>query len=214
MSYRSELESWQAHVTTLQRVLSFTCLVILGMGLMLLHALKTQSLVVPPDLRQGAVMRIGEVAPPSVYNFAYYILQQVYRWPNDGQADFAKNIFALQALLTPRFRVSLEKEMRGKNNAGELRGRVRGIQEHPGRNYSEARVVIESDGSWLVILDMDVLETMDGMLVKQASVRYTVRVVRYDVDAEQNPWGLALDGYVGQGPSLLSAEDLAKEFTR
>jgi integrating conjugative element protein (TIGR03746 family) len=138
----------------------------------------------------------------------------VYRWPKDGQTDFAQNIYALQALLTPRFRTVLEQELREKNDAGELRNRVRGIQEHPGRSYSEARVVIESDGSWIVTLDMDVLETIDGMLVKQASVRYAVRVVRYDVDAEQNPWGLALDSYVGPGPSALSAQDLTTEFVR
>ncbi len=47
------------------------------------------------------------------------------------------------------------------------------------------------------------------MNVKRVNVRYPLRVVRYNVNPETNPWGLALDGYGKQGPTKLSEVDLS-----
>ena len=44
-------------------------------------------------------------------------------------------------------------------------------------------------------LDMELIETVRGMTVKNPIIRYPLRVVRYAVDPELNPWGLALDGW-------------------
>ena len=41
--------------------------------------------------------------------------------------------------------------------------------------------------------------------VKRALVRYPLNIVRYDVDAEKNPWGLALDCFAGQAQKLEAA---------
>ncbi|HOP18281.1 MAG TPA: DUF2895 family protein, partial [Gammaproteobacteria bacterium] len=38
---------------------------------------------------------------------------------------------------------------------------------------------------------------------------YPLRVVRYDVDRELNPWGMAIDGFASPGPSRV--EEPAKE---
>jgi integrating conjugative element protein (TIGR03746 family) len=54
-------------------------------------------------------------------------------------------------------------------------------------------VQVLSGSDWIVTLDLDVDEYYRGDLVKRAFVRYPIRVVRYDVDPEHNPWGLALD---------------------
>jgi hypothetical protein len=45
------------------------------------------------------------------------------------------------------------------------------------------------------------------MPVKQTAIRYPLRVVRYPVDAEANPWGLALDGFAGDGPTRIDESE-------
>src|SRR3546814_18800579 len=54
---------------------------------------------VPPDLRSGSVRKWWDVPPESVYAFAFYIFQQLNRWPTNGEEDYARNIHALSAYL-------------------------------------------------------------------------------------------------------------------
>jgi len=49
------------------------------------------------------------------------------------------------------------------------------------------------------------------MTVKRTRIRYPLRVVRYAVDPEANPWGLALDGFGADGPRRLTDADLLGE---
>jgi integrating conjugative element protein (TIGR03746 family) len=77
---------------------------------------------------------------------------------------------------------------------------MRGVFEIAGRGYgddSTRRVQVLSRNDWIVTLDLDVDEYYRGDLVKRALVRYPIRVVRYDVDPQHNPWGLALDCFAG-----------------
>jgi hypothetical protein len=46
------------------------------------------------------------------------------------------------------------------------------------------------------------------MTVKRTAIRYPLRVVRYAVDLETNPWGLALDGFGAEGPRRLTDAEL------
>ena len=49
------------------------------------RARQALTLYYPPDLRSGATLKAGEVPPASVYAFAYYIFQQLNRWPHSGE---------------------------------------------------------------------------------------------------------------------------------
>ena len=88
---------------------------------------------------------------------------------------------------------------------------MRGVQEIAGHGYEERRVDILKDGVWVVWLDLDLYESVKGMTVKKTAIRYPLRVVRYAVDLEANPWGLALDGFAAEGPRRLSEADLTEE---
>ena len=48
------------------------------------------------------------------------------------------------------------------------------------------------------------------MTVKQTTIRYPLRIVRHAIDPESNPWGLALDGYEGDGPRRLSTDEITE----
>jgi integrating conjugative element protein (TIGR03746 family) len=164
---------------------------------------------IPPDLRSGAVLAVDEVPPPNVYAFAFYIFQQLNRWPEDGASDYGRAIFQVSPYLTPRYRADLIAELEQKGRQGELAYRVRGMQQIQGHGYEERRVDVLSAHAWIVWLDVDLLESVKGMTVKRTAIRYPLRVVRYAVDLEANPWGLALDGYGAEGPRRLTDAELS-----
>ena len=80
------------------------------------------------------------------------------------------------------------------DRAGTLRFRLRdGVPDQ------------EVDPKWLVRdpgRDAVIEETVAGMEVKHTRIRYPLRIVRYDVDRELNPWGLAIDCFA-EAPSKL-----------
>ena len=46
------------------------------------------------------------------------------------------------------------------------------------------------------------------MEIKNVLIRYPIKVVRYNINPETNPWGLALDGFGSEGPKRLTEADL------
>jgi len=138
------------------------------------------------------------VPPESVYSFAFYVWQQVQRWPTNGEEDYPRNLHALSAYFTPACQAFLRQDYEYRRSNGELRQRVRGIYEIPGRGYGDspaARVQVVSNRDWIVTLDVSADEYYGAEQVKRALVRYPLKVVRLDVDPQRNPFGLALDCY-------------------
>src|SRR3546814_3849065 len=78
---------------------------------------------------------LWEVPPESVYAFTFYVFQQLNRWPTNGEEDYARNLHALSSYLTPSCRAFLQADFEYRRNTGELRQRVRGVYEIPGRGY-------------------------------------------------------------------------------
>lgn len=183
--------------------------IVLVLAIGLMRAPSSLTIHIPPDLQSGATVHPNEPLPANVYAFAVYIFQQLYRWPTDGATDFSHAIYALSGYLTPMYREALVSELEHKAKRGELAGRERGMQEIAGRGFSDSRVSILQDGVWMAVVDMELLETVKGMAVKRKAIRYPLRVVRYDIDREKNPWGLALDGFEPPGPTTIEFEDRA-----
>jgi integrating conjugative element protein (TIGR03746 family) len=166
---------------------------------------------VPPDLSRGTALRLGrvtEVPHPNVYGFGFYIWQQVNRWAKDGSKDYGAQIFALQHYLTPSCREQLLQDLRIKAGDAELIQRTRALMEIPGYGYSANRVSNHGNGGWTVLIDAQLIETSRGMPVKDAFVRYPLHVVRYDVDREKNPWGLALNCFGVRHPERIDPQAL------
>lgn len=207
--YRYEIDNVRAHLRSLWAVIGLEALVIVGLWYGWSQAPKSLTVHMPPDLRSGAVLGVDEIRPANVYAFAYYIFQQLNRWPEDGARDYGRAIFRVSAYLTPRYRADLIADLELKGRQGELAYRVRGVQAISGHGYEERRVDVLNADVWVVWLDLDLLESVKGMTVKKTAIRYPVRVVRHAVDLEANPWGLALDGFTGEGPRRLDAAEIA-----
>jgi len=167
---------------------------------------------IPPDLSQGAIVHPGQVPEPNVYAFALVIWQQLNRWARDGEKDYGQQIFAMAAYLTPACREQLGDDLTAKANRGELNGRTRALAEIAGQSYTPERVRREATGIWQVTLDTEITETLLGQQVKHSYVRYPLRVVRYQVDPEKNPYGLALDCAArGEAPIRIDPKEIGPQ---
>ncbi|MEO0436604.1 MAG: TIGR03746 family integrating conjugative element protein [Pseudomonadota bacterium] len=165
----------------------------------------------PPDLTGGVVQTLGTVPKANVYSFTFYVFQQLNRWPDNGTDDYYERIHALKHYTTPAcFEERLaDFEARERNN--ELTGRSRAVWEIPGRGFSLDRVKTTSNSSWMVGLDLHVQETFRGERIKDRLIHFPISVVRYDVDPELNPWGLALDCYAGKPRHIHISDEIASE---
>ncbi|WP_186207351.1 PFL_4703 family integrating conjugative element protein [Burkholderia gladioli] len=196
--FKNEVAHLQAHVRTLRAGAAMLAVLALTAGFGWWSAPKNLTIHVPPDLRSGSTRRWWEVPPESVYTFAFYVFQQLNRWPTNGEDDYPRNLRALSAYLTPACQATLQQDFAFRRDSGELRQRVRGVYEIPGRGYGDdptSRVKVISNSNWIVTLDLTADEYFGSEQVKRALVRYALKVVRADIDPEKNPFGLALDCY-------------------
>ncbi|WP_145156062.1 PFL_4703 family integrating conjugative element protein [Pseudomonas oryzihabitans] len=196
--FRHEIVHLQAHIRTLRLAAGALALLALLLGLGWWSAPRDLTIHIPPDLRSGSTRRWWDVPPENVYAFAFYIWQQLQRWPSDGEADYPRNLETLSAYLTPACQAFLEQDYQRRRANGELRLRVRGVYEIPGRGYGEdpaRRVRVISPRDWIVTLDLTADEYYSSERIKRALVRYQLKVLRLDQDPEHNPFGLALDCY-------------------
>lgn len=210
--FRNEVHHLQAHVRTLRLGAGALFVVVLLLGFGWWSAPRQLTIHVPPDLRSGSTRAWWDVPPENVYAFAFYVWQQVQRWPTDGEQDYPRNLHALSAYFTPACQAFLRQDYEHRRSSGELRQRVRGIYEIPGRGYGEdpkLRVKTVSDRDWIVTMDVAADEYFADEQVKRALVRYTVKVVRADVDPERNPFGLMLDCYSDM-PQRITPPDAQK----
>jgi integrating conjugative element protein (TIGR03746 family) len=201
--YRYEIDNVRSHLRTLWAVIGLQLVVILALWIGWMRMPSTITVHIPPDLRSGARLALDEVPPPNVYSFAYYIFQQLNRWPTSGAEDYGRAIFRIAPYLTNAYRNALVSDLDSRGKRGELAHRTRSLQALPGAGYREDRVEVLSADAWVVWLDLELKESVKGMTIKKTHIRYPLRVVRVAVNPETNPWGLALDGFAGDGPKRL-----------
>ncbi len=193
-------DAQRGHIRTLRGGIAILTLGCLGLGYGWWSAPRDLTIHVPPDLRSGSTRKWWDVPPESVYTFGLYLFQQMNRWPTDGEADYERNLHTLGSYLTPACTAQLQSDFEQRRNAGELRKRVRGVYEIPGRGYGDdptLHVRQLSDNDWVVTLDITADEYYGGERVKRALARYPLHIVRHDVDPERNPFGLVWDCYAG-----------------
>jgi integrating conjugative element protein (TIGR03746 family) len=159
----------------------------------------------PPQIPvDGLTLQAGQYPAASIYSFAYYIWQGINYWPNNGSSDYQKNIQQFTPLLTPAFKSFLVRDYNTRFNQGEIQDRLRTLQGVNGSALSVRDVEPLGHDTWLVHLPLRLTEHMNinGNQVKDTAIDYVLRVVRYPIDAKNNPWGLALDGFA-QDPQRL-----------
>ncbi|CDL84226.1 PFL_4703 family integrating conjugative element protein [Xenorhabdus szentirmaii] len=202
--FRHAVKNRDQHILTLRLACGVLVLVLLITLAGWMAAPRHLTIHNPPDLRSGSTRAWWEVPAPSVYSFAFYLFQQLNAWPKNGAQDYPAKIAALSPYLTPACQDFLNKDARTRADSGELLDRVRVVYEIPGRGYGTRSVTVRNRDNWVVRLDLVADEYYHAEPVKRALVRYPLKVVRWEGDAERNPFGLALDCYDGM-PQRLEA---------
>lgn len=151
---------------------------------------------IPPDLSSIVTMKANDIPTPTIYGFAFYLWQVLGNWQENGATDFNKNINAYGPYITPAFKLELINQMMQLQAKGELQDRTRVIQGQVGAAYQSSNVIPLGNGAWEVDLTVRVTERIGNTILQDALILYPLRVVRFDVNRQTNPWGLALDGFI------------------
>ncbi len=208
MRYTDLNSSLEAHISTLRAVIAVLILIVLGLWVGWHGSNNDVRIHIPPDLRSGAILKADEISSANVYAFTFYIFQQLNHWAENGADDYGMQIFKTAPYLTPEFREYLINDLDIRGKKGELSGRTRVIHPVPGQGYEERRVDPLDTNTWVVWIDYNIRESVRGMEIKNVLIRYPIKVVRYNINPETNPWGLALDGFGSEGPKRLTEADL------
>lgn len=209
---RNRLIATQDHLRSLKLIIGALSLIVIAQWWRIGHLQDVRRIYIPPTMNTGLITSFEEVPSPVVYTFGLYIFQQLNRWASNGEKDYPKQIYRLQGFLSPSCIDAFEADMNEKRRRGELRQRARMVQEISGHGFSRKRVQADTDDRWRLWLDLNVQETIANHEVKNVNLRYELNVVRFDVDREINPWGLALSCEGKPAPVLLTEDDLERTF--
>lgn len=152
---------------------------------------------IPPDISNGATMKAGEIPSPLVYSFAYEIWQEINYWPSDGLQDYDKNIHTYWPYLTPAFKSELLQDYNDLKTSGQVQ-RQRYLQGLAGAAYDSSNIKKISDNTWEVDLRMRLTEYKNNQIVKDVEILYPIKVTRMNVSQQNNPYGLAIAGFVSE----------------
>lgn len=156
-----------------------------------------------PGLTQRTTVTPGQNQPQNVFTFASTLLQQLYRWREDGKTEYAQNIYTNRPYLTEACRVSLEADALQRANLGELGNRTRRWEPVATTFFSPERVRVIDARTWLVTLDAEITETVAGATVKNGYYRYEVFVQTTSTDRGLNPFGLLMNCFAPGSPTKL-----------
>ncbi len=150
---------------------------------------------IPPDISNGATIKVSEVPNSLIYSFAYELWQEINYWPEDSGQNYAKNIKTYAAYLTPGFQQSLLQELAELKATGQLQ-RQRFMQGISGAAYSPENVKKIGADTWEVDLSVRLMEFKNNQPVKDVEILYPLKITRREVSHNDNPYGLALAGFM------------------
>jgi integrating conjugative element protein (TIGR03746 family) len=150
---------------------------------------------IPPDITNGATFKVNAIPNSFLHSFAYEIWQGVNYWPEDGAQDYSKNLHTYAAYLTPKFQNVLLEEYADLKKAGQVQ-RQRSLQGIAASTFESSTVKKLSENSWEVDLKVRLVEYRNNQIVKDIEMQYPLKVIRWDVSSEKNPYGLAIDGFI------------------
>ena len=186
---RNKLTAQQSHIWTL-RILAAGLLAALTVSQYFIQTKTTEIRAhVPPDLSGGVILSHDKPFPANAYTFAQYIFLRLNDW-EDGDTDFKQHIDRYECYLSSRYQKQLMDIYHDKRKKGELT-RNRRVKLLGG--YSDSLVSTLNNSTYLVWLDVKIIEEVNHYPVKDINVRYPIRVTTSDRPC--NRMGLALDGY-------------------
>lgn len=202
MAFKSIVHNLEVDKKTWKAIAFILAIVCLFLWYGWSQAPKEMTVFIPPDLRSVNRVKPNEIYPHTVYDFTAVMFQLLNRWRENGDVDYPKQRDRLRAFMTPNFYKWTSDDIALKRSRNELKNRTRSMELSEDHIYQSDYVQVDKNGTWIVKLVFDVEEELFGRVVKSVRMEYKIRVRRYNVDYEFNPWGIALDEPVGE-PEIL-----------
>jgi integrating conjugative element protein (TIGR03746 family) len=176
--------------------LLFLLLAFLGIGLWRIPTLF--NVFVPPDLTRPQFVRPNEIPTSYVYAFAKLLMEALNYCPEDCARDYGRNLAGLRHFLTPSCYQDLA--MHRERNGSLYEFRSRKLLPAGDEVFNPEKVTRLDHNVWEVRVEYLLEEHVKGVETRNRRYHYPVRVVRYDVPVERNPYQLAFDCYIPPGP--------------
>ncbi len=159
------------------------------------------TIYIPPDIQNGATMKVGTIPPSLIYSFTYEIWQELNYWPEENGDDYQKNINSYWAYLTSQFKTALLEDNADLKMTGQIQ-RIRYLQGLSGAAFNSKNVKKLGNDTWEVDLKMRLTEYKNNQAVKDVEILYPLKVTRTNVSPQNNPYGLAITGFVSEPKRL------------
>lgn len=122
-------------------------------------------------------------------------------WPEEIGEDYQKNIRTYWSYLTPKFRSELLEDYVDLKSSGQVQ-RIRYLQGLSGAAYDSVNVKKIGTDTWEVDLKMRLTEFKNNQTVKDVEIIYPMKVTRINASPQNNPYGLAIAGFVTEPQRL------------
>ncbi len=184
-------------ITLQKRFIGILCILSVAFFIGWISAPSRLTLFIPPDIQNGATIKAGSIPDPLIYSFAYEVWQEINYWPGETGDDYQKNIQIYWSYLTPKFKAELLEDYNDLKTTGQIQ-RIRYLQGLSGAAYDSINVKKLSNDTWEVDLKMRLTEFKNNQAVKDVEIIYPIKVTRINTSAQNNPYGLALAGFVSE----------------
>lgn len=175
--------------------IAILCLLCLIFALGWMKSPSNLRIFIPPDISNGATVKVNEIPTPLIYSFAYELWQEINYWPEDGSINYPKNLKTYAAYLTPAFQQSLLEEFVELKASGQVQ-RQRFLEGISGAAYDSNNVKKLGPDTWEVDLHIRLMEFRNNQPVKDVEILYPLKITRHEISQSDNPYGLALAGFV------------------
>jgi integrating conjugative element protein (TIGR03746 family) len=159
------------------------------------------TIYIPPDIQNGATIKADTIPPSLIYSFAYEVWQELNYWPEETGEDYQKNIRTYWSYLTPQFKTLLLDDNTDLKESGQIQ-RTRYMQGQSGAAFDSINVKKLGNDTWEVDLKMRLTEYKNNQAVKDVEIMYPLKITRINVSPQNNPYGLAITGFVSEPKRL------------
>jgi len=153
---------------------------------------------IPPDLSRPQTVAPGQIPPSYVYAFSKIMMESLNFCPEDCARDYPKNLETLRSYLTPACFEDLA--MHHQRNTSLYQHRTRQLLPVGEEIFDPEKVTRLDKDVWEVRVEYLLEEHVVGVETRRRRYYYPLRIVHRRLPVNLNPYQLAFDCYIGQGP--------------
>ena len=185
-------------------------LIIAGLFVALTSMPKHMEFWLAPNLAaNGGLMKSGDVPDEYVHGFVSTLLPTLNTWSKAGKEEFTQNLQGFYYYFTPRHQQLMQRILSAFKEA-QLFNRTQIASLYRFMEPSDIKRI--GKDAWDVHLALRITQRLNDkspMVITDKVVDYHVRVVKVTTSKLQNPFQLALDGYIQ--PEVLLQDLLSQE---